>query len=250
VSGRAKPRPIGRVWIEDVNANNFWIYNLERIVADITLEGNVTIDGHLDMSSSAGNVHNISNANNILPYVAGGGNVGSGPLPFGNVYARYLYSQRDVIVGPDYAFRQYYLRADDHIYWKSHDGTTEHVVADALNGVLSVPRAGDITFANDTKSLNWSDTNLYRDGVNVLKTDDNLEAFTLTTDQYIYLGADVTLYRSAANVLKTDDNFEAAGYIDGVGGFKVGAVAGVDDTFNNADGDTVTVVGGIITDIS
>jgi len=52
---------------------------------------------------------------------------------------------------------------------------------------------------------------------------------------------DVNLYRSAANVLKTDDAFDAAL------GFKDAGVPGIDTTFLDQDGNTITVSGGIVT---
>lgn len=51
---------------------------------------------------------------------------------------------------------------------------------------------------------------------------------------------DTNLYRSAANVLKTDDAFQAASYA-------VGTTPGIDTTFVDNDGNTITVTKGIIT---
>ena len=60
---------------------------------------------------------------------------------------------------------------------------------------------------NITGTLTFGgDANLYRSAADLLKTDDSLQVANT-----LYIGADTNLYRSAANVLKTDDDFLTAG---------------------------------------
>jgi len=129
-----------------------------------------------------------------------------------------------------------------------HVLATLHGGGVAATCVMDINRAGDITFL-DSKKLFWSDVNLYRGGVNVLKTDDSLHIagalFKILNDSAtINLGAaeDINLYRGAADVLKTDDAFDADS-------FKVAGAAGADGSFTTVDGKTVTVVKGLITAI-
>jgi len=62
----------------------------------------------------------------------------------------------------------------------------------------------------------------------------------VTSDAKIVFTGDTNIYRSAANTLKTDDAFQAASYA-------VGTTAGIDTTFIDNDGNTITVTKGIIT---
>jgi hypothetical protein len=50
--------------------------------------------------------------------------------------------------------------------------------------------------------------------------------------------------------LDNSGNVVAQGYVNAVGGFKDNGKAGIDTTFTNGDGDTVTVSGGIITGVA
>jgi len=47
--------------------------------------------------------------------------------------------------------------------------------------------------------------------------------------------------------LDNSGNVVAQGYVNAVGGFKDNGKAGIDTTFEDADGNTITVSGGIIT---
>ena len=51
---------------------------------------------------------------------------------------------------------------------------------------------------------------------------------------------------------KTGDDYahEREGFVDAAGGFKDNGTAGTDGSFTDNDGNTITVSGGIITDIS
>lgn len=61
---------------------------------------------------------------------------------------------------------------------------------------------------------------------------------------YLYDGAGALVY-----IYQTTGNTTIAGDLNAVGGFKDNGSAGIDATFTNGDGDTVTVKGGIITSI-
>lgn len=90
---------------------------------------------------------------------------------------------------------------------------------------------------NDFMRIDGGDVTFPKGNV-TLATDKKLQWKGVLPDTF-----DVNLYRSAVDVLKTDD------LLDAVLGFQVNGVAGVDGTFESADGKTVTVTKGIITSI-
>jgi len=297
VSGRGSNRSLGRVWWEIVDANSFSLINLASLYTDIL--GDVAGLG-IDLRASVYPTHDTYN-------------LGKSNNRFVNLWSQYIYgwtymkaASNATIATPDNVARQ--------LSFTSHDGTAQRIVFALLggeglflhysggayrncaylrNGMFDIPRAGDITFVDDTKSLNWSDVKLYHGGANVLMTDDRFEvknrvrlyhdtsviffgdgagawdtniyrsaANVLKTDDDFtiadgksLLWSDVNLYRNAVSHLKTDDDFTAVGDITSDGlitaalGFRDGINPGIDTSWVNAEGKTVTVSGGIITSV-
>lgn len=144
--------------------------------------------------------------------------------------------------------------ADEHIDWTvSQGGTLIHADNYVAGGGGTTYTAGDGLALDGTEfSLDpaWVDQAVTQAGTPQFgkvglgaaagTARITLVAGTTAVDG-IDFGGDATLYRSDANVLKTDDT------IDAVGGFKDNGTAGIDTTFVDADGNTITVSGGIIT---
>jgi hypothetical protein len=119
------------------------------------------------------------------------------------------------------------LRTDDAFVARAVTVSPLSAVGNAVLEIWVSGEANRRMFFNDTGVMWWGpgptvqDTNLYRNDVNVLKTDG---AFIANTGMYsgstIYLGSgginyDVNLYRGGANMLKTDDALAIAGaFID------------------------------------
>ncbi len=118
--------------------------------------------------------------------------------------------------------------------WTSDDNTVSTIVLSFENDLLLLSykaatastwsdsawdRETEITGSNGDlrlkqgKLLFSTDTNLYRDSANVLKTDDALTvdgAAVRIPNGSLVIGVDTNLYRSAVNTLKTDDNLTVA----------------------------------------
>jgi hypothetical protein len=62
--------------------------------------------------------------------------------------------------------------------------------------------------------------------------------------------ADIKVFTAGKDGVWVRGNVEATGYVDADGGFKDNGTAGIDTTFLDADGNTITVSGGIITAIT
>lgn len=201
-----------------------WIHQLSMPKLHLAL---LPRDGSREFGPDAVLVFDVSGGilGGLEPKITNTGRIGGDSKRWYQIYVRHILKPIQIWMLPDGTI-QSYNRAGDHLYFQAYD-TAYRNVMDMHDGLVDIPRCGDITFLagekflsdvliDDTKKLKWSD---------------------------------VEISRLMADVLYTPDSWKLGGVVDPAAGFKVAGVAGVDGTFDTADGKTVTVTKGLITSI-
>lgn len=140
--GRKLPRPIGRVWIEDVDGSFFQLKDLKRLIVEEVLEA--VTDAGINLGSTK--------------YLYGDDvrlRIGSSPgAPPKRVYSINCWygnygDIRGLFSGSDMILRTY-PSTSRHLLIQSYDGANKTCL-DLVNGRVDIPLAGDIKLQTDRR---------------------------------------------------------------------------------------------------